>query len=224
MGKRALAALLSARGLPRHAAVHDIIAKTAPTMGPASAAPLPPSEVHSPLLSSSRRPSGAGLGSGRDAAAPACLCRGRWKRPAPLPNAAVGGRRPRWQSSAFRGDRSGSRAAERGGNPSMPHRAKGTRVARAVPAAHRFGVTEQPPILQDGMAGSTPKTGCVDSAGNRLPGKAPGKGRAAWDQGRGKGCRIAPTPPLTPTALESNARGGKHQEAVGTGQRKPPEC
>ena len=89
MEKRALAALPSAQGLPRHAAVHDIIAKTTPTMGPVSAAPLAPSKAHSLLLSSSHHPSGAGPGSSRDTAAPACLCRGRWKRPVPLLNAAV---------------------------------------------------------------------------------------------------------------------------------------
>lgn len=57
MEQRALAALPSARGLLQHVAVRDIIANTAPTMGPVSTAPLAPSKAHSPLLSSSHRPS-----------------------------------------------------------------------------------------------------------------------------------------------------------------------
>ena len=148
MEKRALAALPSAQGLPRHAAVHDIIAKTTPTMGPVSAAPLAPSKAHSPLLSSSHRPSGAGPGSSRDTVAPACLCRGRWKRPVPLLNAAVEVQCPRLQSSAFRGRNEwklGGRGRNRLASPSCLTVQREPESAWDVPTPCRFGMTQQPP-------------------------------------------------------------------------------
>lgn len=188
-----------ARGLPRHAAVHDIIAKTAPTMGPVRAAPLAPSEAHSPLLSSSHRPYGAGAGPGssRDTASSA-----RGKRPgrrsSALSSATQGAELQPPRSAAAFWRRTEWKPGGRGRNglatPACLTTQKEPKSDWDVPAPHGFGVTQQPPIPQGSMAGSTPKRGCIDPAGNRRLGKVPGKGQAAWDGAVGRAAGLHPPP------------------------------
>lgn len=66
--------------------------------------------------------------------------------------------------------------------------------ARDLPAPHQFRVTQRPLILQGTMAGSIPKTGCVDATGNKQLGKAPGKGQAVWDGAVGRAVGLHPLP------------------------------
>lgn len=186
-------------------------------MGPVSAAPLAPSKAHSPLLSSSHRPSGAGPGSGRDATAPACLCREWWKLPTPLPNVAAGVQCPRLQSSAFQGRnewKPGGRGRNGLATPSYLIVQREPDCAWDIPPPHRFGVMQQAPTLQDSMAGSTPKTGCINPAGNRLPGKAPGKGQAVWDRAMGRAAGLHPHCCLPPQPQGQTLEEGSGKRAT----------
>lgn len=123
-----------AGGLPRHAAAHDIIAKTTPTMGPVSGAPPPP-----PLRAQRSAFPAAEL------IPPPLRCRPRRRpghRGSPLASSAgdagsgpaaqpppLGRRAPR-----LTGGTRGGWAAKGGNRPAAPHRPKGApRPRRLVP-------------------------------------------------------------------------------------------